>query len=89
LLSSKNEELPGRNCRNKEGALVPSMNLMHAIRVIPFFLLKIVLHDVVELHFRVPSTIDENLAITGKSRVTTSTFRCIVVWNDLLPSLSF
>jgi hypothetical protein len=67
LLSTKNEELPCWNSWNKERALVPSMNLMHAIRVIPFFLLKIELHDVIELHLMVPSTIDENFSFTGES----------------------
>jgi hypothetical protein len=59
---------------------------MHAIWVIPFFLLEIELHDVIELHFRVPSTIDEDFTITGEGRVTSSTIWRVVGWDDLLPS---
>ena len=59
---------------------------MHAIWVIPFFLFKIVLHDVIELHFGVPSTIDEDLAFTGKGGVTSSSFWRVVVRDDFLPS---
>jgi len=59
---------------------------MHAIWVIPFFLLEIELHNVIELHFRVPSTIDEDFTFTGEGRVTSSTIWGVVGWDDLLPS---
>jgi len=87
LLSTEYEELPGWNSWDKEGALVPSVNLVHAIRVVPFFLLKIELHDIVELHLGVPSTIDEDLSVTGESGVTSSAFWWTVGWDDFLPSL--
>jgi len=59
---------------------------MHAIWVIPFFLLEIELHNVIELHFRVPSTIDEDFTFTGEGRVTSSTIWGVVGWDDLIPS---
>ena len=49
---------------------------------------KVELHDVVELHFRVPSTIDEDFTFTGKSGMTTSSFWRVVAWDDLLPLFS-
>lgn len=69
--------------------MVPSVYLMNAIWIIPFFLLKIELHDVVKLHFGVPSTINEDFTFTSKSGVSTSTFWWIVAWNDLFPLFGF
>jgi hypothetical protein len=88
LFSTKNEEFPSWNSRNKERAMVPSVNFMHAIRVIPFLFFKIKLHDVVELHFRIPSTIDENFSFTGECRVTSSTFWWTVSRDNFFPSLA-
>jgi hypothetical protein len=68
--------------------MVPSVNFMHAIRVIPFLLFKIELHDVVKLHLRIPSTIDEKFSFTGKSRVTSSTFWWVIRWDDFFPRLA-
>lgn len=40
------------------------------------------------LHFWVPATIDVDLIVVGKQTVTSSTFRWIVSWHYLFPSLS-
>jgi hypothetical protein len=85
LLSTEDEELPCWNGRDKETGMVPSVNFMKAIWVIPLFLFEIELHDVVKLHFRVPSTINEDFTFTGKSGMATSSFRRVVAWNNLFP----
>ena len=85
LLSTEDEEFPSWNGRDKETGMIPSVNFMNAIWVIPFFLFEIELHDVVKLHFRVPSTINEDFTFTSKSGMATSSFRSVVAWNNLLP----
>ena len=86
--STENEEFPRWDGFHKGSAVVPSWDVVVDIWISPFLGLKVENPDVVELHLSVPSTIDVDLVVTGEERVSSSSVWRIVVWHQLLPSLS-
>lgn len=75
LLTTEDEELPGWNSLYEGGAVVPSWHADNEVIVLPLFGLEVVEPHVVEVHLRVPASIDVQLAFVGEETVATTTIR--------------
>jgi hypothetical protein len=56
-LTTEDEILPGWDCFNHDSAMIPSGDVVVNVRIIPFVSVKVKDNDVIELVFRVPTTV--------------------------------
>lgn len=72
LLATEDEELPGWDGFNESGAVVPPGHADNQVVVGPFSGLEVVEPHVVEVHLRVPASVDVELALVGEETVATA-----------------